>query len=72
MDDILLISISKSKINELKQMLNTNFDMKDLGPIKKILRMTIERDRDKFSLKVHQNDYLLKAVRNLACTIASQ
>jgi len=62
-DDILLISKSKSKISELKQMLNTNFDMKDLGPTKKILGMTIERYRGNFSLKVHQNNYLMKAVK---------
>ena len=62
-DDILLISKSKSNISELKQMLSTNFDMKDLGPAKKILGMSIERDRDNFSLKVHQHDYLLKTVR---------
>ena len=62
-DDIMLISKSKSKISELKQMLNTNFDIKDLGPANKILGMTIERDRGNFSLKVHQNDYLIKVVR---------
>ena len=62
-DDILLISKSKSKITELKSMLNTNFDMKDLGPARKILGMVIERNRGKNLLKIHQHDYLLKAVQ---------
>jgi len=62
-DDILLISKSKSKISELKSMLNIKFDMKDLGNAKKILGMKIERDRNNFSLKIQQHDYLLKAVK---------
>ena len=44
-------------------MLNTNFDMKDLGPARKILGMTIERDRSKSSLKIQQHDYLIKAIQ---------
>ena len=52
-DDILLISKSKSKISELKSMLNTNFDMKDLGPTRKVLGMVIERNRSKNCLKIH-------------------
>jgi len=44
-------------------MLNTNFDMKDLGPARKILGMVIERNRSKKLLKIHQHDYLLKAVQ---------
>ena len=44
-DDMLLISKSKSKICELKKILNTDFYMKDLGNAKKILGMNIERNR---------------------------
>ena len=43
-DDILLISKSKPKIHELKSLLNINFDMKDLGPVRKILGMIIKRE----------------------------
>lgn len=52
-DDILLISKSKSKLNELKSILNTNFDMKDLGPARKVLGMVIERNRSKNCIKIH-------------------
>lgn len=62
-DDILIISKSKDKISELKSMLNTNFDMKNLGPARKILGMTTERERSKSSLKIHQHDFLVKAVQ---------
>ena len=61
-DDMLLISNSKSKICELKMVLNTEFDMKDLGNAKRILGMVIERDREHNMLKVHQSSYLHKAV----------
>ena len=50
-------------------MLSTNFDMKDLGPATKILGMTIERNRGNFSLKVHQNDYLMKTVKKFGMHI---
>jgi len=44
-------------------MLNTNFDMNDLELVRKILGMTIERDKSKSTLKIHQHDYLIKAVQ---------
>ena len=47
-DDMLHISKSKSKICELKKILNIEFDMKDLGNAKKILGMNIERNRKFF------------------------
>ena len=70
-DDILIISKSKEKISELKAMLNTNFDTKDLGSARKILGMIIERDRSKSSLKIQQHDYLIKAVQRLVCIIVN-
>ena len=36
--------------------------MKDLGPAKKILGMSIGRERDKGKLKIHQKGYLKKLV----------
>ena len=59
---MLLISKSKSKIVELKRVLNTEFDMKDLCNAKRILSMVIERNRKDNMLKVHQSSYLYKAV----------
>ena len=42
MDDMLIACWDMSKINELKGMLNFEFDMKDLGAVKKILGMEIK------------------------------
>jgi len=43
-DDMLIACWDISKIDELKRMLNFEFDMKDLSCAKKILRMEIKRD----------------------------
>ena len=61
-DDMLIISKSKSKIDELKKALNSEFDMKGLGKAKIILDMFIERNRQNSTLKIHQFSYLLKFV----------
>ena len=44
-DDMLLASKQMSEIERLKQLLNSEFEMKDLGNAKKILGMEITRDR---------------------------
>jgi hypothetical protein len=44
-DDMLIASHDKSLIDELKAQLSHQFDMKNLGPAKKILGMEIQRDR---------------------------
>jgi len=41
-DDMLITFQDMSKINELKGILNSEFDMKDLGAAKKILGMEIK------------------------------
>lgn len=44
-DDILIVSVDKYQIQKMKVLLNTKFDMNDLGDTKKILGMEISRDR---------------------------
>ena len=46
-DDILIASKNHIQIEELKMLLNSDFEMKDLGEAKKILGMEIHRDRAK-------------------------
>jgi hypothetical protein len=45
-DDILIATRSIMEVNKLKVLLSREFDMKDLGVAKKILRMKICRDKD--------------------------
>jgi len=45
-DDILIASNSRLAIDRLKKQLSSEFEMKDLGEVKKVLDMKIERDRN--------------------------
>ena len=44
-DDTLIASNHLCDVNELKSLLSKEFDIKDLGLAKKILRMEIHKDR---------------------------
>ena len=45
-DDMLIASQSRTTIDRLKRQSFSEFEMKDLGEIKKLLCIEIERDRD--------------------------
>lgn len=62
-DDMLLVSRKIEDINEVKKMLKKQFDMKDLGPAKRILGIDIERDRAGGVLKLSQSGYLKKVLQ---------
>lgn len=62
-DDMLLVAKSMDDINEVKEMLGREFDMKDLGPAKRILGMDIERDRAGGVLKLSQSRYVKKVLQ---------
>lgn len=57
-DDILIASKNKSEVQKLKVLLNSEFEMKDLGEAKKILGMEIERDRVRGRMCISQESYL--------------
>ena len=59
-DDMLIAARDKSLVNKLKPQLNSEFDMKDLGPTKKILGMKINRDRQAGKKFLSQKKYVLK------------
>lgn len=44
-NDILIATKYQSEIKKLKEMLGAEFDINDLGPVKKILRMNSQKDR---------------------------
>lgn len=60
---MLLASYNKTEIDDIKCMLKSEFDMKDLGQAKKILGMQILRNRDKDMLILHQHDYVVKLLK---------
>lgn len=53
----------KEQISEVKQLLKIKFEMKDLGPAKRILGMYIMRNRSKGCLVLSQRSYLEKVLR---------
>jgi hypothetical protein len=61
-DDMLIASHDKSLIVELKAQLSHEFDMKDLGPAKKILGMEIQRDRRASTIFLSQKSYIEKVL----------
>lgn len=58
-DDILIIGEDELKINELKNKLSNEFEMKDLGNAKRILGIDIKRS-DPSTITLTQSNYLQK------------
>lgn len=61
-DDILIESKSKEEIREIKKLLSSEFEMKDLGCAKQILGMQIIRERNKNLLFLSQKSYINKVL----------
>lgn len=78
-DDMLIVGPNSIKIQKLKNKLNESFDMKDLGPVKKILGMQILRDRKKGKLWLSQENYIEKVLerfnmdkaKSVSCPLAA-
>ncbi|GJT68251.1 retrotransposon protein, putative, ty1-copia subclass [Tanacetum coccineum] len=61
-DDMLVAAKDMEEIKKLKIILNTEFDMKDLGAARKILGMEIIRDRKHGKLFLSQKSYIEKII----------
>lgn len=59
---MLIACSEREEIEVLKQLLNSEFDMKDLGPAKKILGMEIIRNMKKGTMILSQRKYLDKVL----------
>ncbi|KAH9779242.1 hypothetical protein KPL71_007654 [Citrus sinensis] len=64
-DDILIAGKNISHIKKLKNLLNGEFKMKDLGSVKRILGIDIVRDRAAGTLFLSQSRYISKVVGSL-------
>jgi hypothetical protein len=62
-DDMLIAAKDKSEIAKLKAQLSSEFEMKDLGAVKKILGMEITRERHSDKLYLSQKGYIEKVLR---------
>jgi hypothetical protein len=57
-DDMLVAGSNMDEIKKLKKQLSREFDMKDLGSAKQILGMRINRDKQKGTLQLSQEEYI--------------
>ncbi|VVA10754.1 PREDICTED: Retrovirus-related Pol poly from [Prunus dulcis] len=62
-DDMLIVGQNSDKISKLKKELSKSFAMKDLGPAKQILGMSISRDRKNRKLRLSQESYIEKVLK---------
>jgi hypothetical protein len=62
-DDMLVAGPDMTEIRNLKKQLSKEFDMKDLGPAKKILGMQITRDKQKGTLQLSQTEYINRVLQ---------
>lgn len=57
-DDLLIMSNNPTKESQLKEILNTNFKMKDLGEPTLILGIRIQRDKNTGAITIDQERYI--------------
>ncbi|WCJ18000.1 Transposon Ty1-LR1 Gag-Pol polyprotein [Euphorbia peplus] len=69
-DDMLIAAKNMNDVVELKALLSQEFEMKDLGPAKKILGMEIRRDRSSRRLWLSQQGYVEKVLERFAMSNA--
>ncbi|KAH9672571.1 hypothetical protein KPL70_017783 [Citrus sinensis] len=62
-DDMLVAGPNKDRIQELNAQLAREFEMKDLGPVNKILGIQIHRDRNNRKIWLSQKNYLKKILQ---------
>ena len=67
-DDMLIAGKSKSEIANLKQILSSQFAMKDLGEANHFLGMRIKRNRKKGILELSQESYIKKVLQRFNMT----
>ena len=69
-DDILLAISNVELLTETKFILNSHFDMKDLGDASVVLGIYISCDRSRGILGLSQRGYIKKSLRGLTCILA--
>ena len=67
-DDMLIAGMSKSEIANLKQILSSQFAMKDLGEANHFLGMHIKRNRKNGILELSQESYIKKVLQHFNMT----
>lgn len=69
-DDLLIAGPSKEEIQELKNALSDRFQMTDLGPCSHYLGMVVTRDRKNRTIRLSQNAYIEKILKDFGMSEA--
>jgi hypothetical protein len=69
-DDMILASHDIKEIELIKTKLKSEFEMKDLGPVRKILGIEIKRNRREGILSLSQKSYVLKLLEKFSISDA--
>jgi hypothetical protein len=69
-DDMLVAGPDMDEIQMLKKQLSREFDMKDLGAAKQILGMRINRDKQKGTLQLSQEEYIDRILKRFSMSNA--
>lgn len=62
-DDMLVVGPNIDEINKVKEQLKADFEIKDLGEVRRILGMDIVRDRERKKLWLFQSEYNSKILK---------
>ena len=62
-DDLIIATKTLEEMQEVKQLLSSQFQMKDMGKLHYCLGITIEQDKAEKSIRLHQKQYLLKMLK---------
>jgi len=62
-DDLLVIAPSKQAVQKIKDLLNNQFAMKDLGPVGHFLGIRVTRNRAEGSIRLTQDAYIDKILK---------
>jgi hypothetical protein len=65
-NDMLIVAKSMCEVNRLKSLLHKEFEMKDLGAVKKIMGMEIRRDREARKLWLSHKNYIRKVPKKFS------
>ena len=63
MDDLIIATKTPEEMQEVKQLLSLQFQMKDMGELHYCLGITIEQDKAEKSIHLHQKQYHLKMLK---------
>jgi hypothetical protein len=57
-DDLIIFGKSRVEVDKMKDQLRSEFEMKDLGPLRYFVGILVQRDRERRTLRIDQSGYV--------------